>query len=76
MDGWRYGLRLVSRTGDWLREAPEGARPQNQTEPVPSSRLLFATGVQGVPDAGGRHQVARGAGVGLDLLAQAVDELL
>jgi ABC-2 type transport system ATP-binding protein len=29
-----YGLRWVPRTGDWLREAPEEAGPQDQTEPV------------------------------------------
>jgi hypothetical protein len=30
-----YSLRLVPRTGDWLREAPEGDRPQDEAEPVP-----------------------------------------
>jgi hypothetical protein len=30
-----YWRSLIPRTGDWLRETPEGARPQDQTEPVP-----------------------------------------
>jgi hypothetical protein len=28
------GLRWIPRTGDWLREAPEGAGPQEPAEPV------------------------------------------
>jgi hypothetical protein len=34
----RHWLRWVPRTGDWLREAPEGAGPQDQTEPAPRAR--------------------------------------
>ncbi len=37
LTGGGYWLRWVPRTGDWLREAPEGARPQDQTEPVPAA---------------------------------------
>ncbi|MEA2691087.1 MAG: hypothetical protein QOJ16_474 [Acidobacteriota bacterium] len=32
----RNRFRSIPRTGDWLREAPEGARPQDRTEPVPA----------------------------------------
>jgi hypothetical protein len=35
----RYWLGLLPRTGDWLRRAPEGAGPQDQTEPVPLTRM-------------------------------------
>jgi hypothetical protein len=35
----RYWLGLLPRTGDWLRRAPEGAGPQDQTEPVPLARM-------------------------------------
>jgi len=37
----RYWLGLVPRTGDWLREAPEGDGPQDQTEPVSLGRLVW-----------------------------------
>src|ERR1700709_1030163 len=33
----RCWLSLAPRTGDWLRGAPEGTGPQEQTEPVPAA---------------------------------------
>jgi LmbE family N-acetylglucosaminyl deacetylase len=59
----RYGLRSVPRTGDWLREAPEEAGPQDRTEPVPRHRsarfaavlLVFFCGFLG---SGGKSAAA------------------
>jgi len=51
-------LRLVSRTGDWLREAPEGARPQNQTEPASAAWLTRqAEAYCAALERGGRYRL-------------------
>jgi methionyl-tRNA formyltransferase len=69
-----YGLRLVPRTGDWLREAPEGDGPQDQTEPVPIVPTSATAADAAAPGtylglADGRAAVACGAGTALAILS-------
>ncbi|HZF13194.1 MAG TPA: amino acid adenylation domain-containing protein, partial [Thermoanaerobaculia bacterium] len=53
--GEGYGVRLNPRTGDWLRGAPEGARPQVQTDSLPLpgnlAYLIYTSGSTGRPKA-------------------------
>jgi uncharacterized protein (DUF1800 family) len=51
-------LRWIPRTGDWLREAPEGARPQEPTEPGPSifERVALGAPLAAPPDPGAERE--------------------
>jgi hypothetical protein len=61
MDGYR--LRFIPRTGDWLREAPEGAGPQDLTEPVPKSgaegQLRYTSGLRRPAPTAAGYKIAK-----------------